>query len=145
MNKLVFIFLVCLGTSVNAANWVSIGDNEASEFYYDSDSIKPVVYNGKSIIKAWEKVVIKKATSKTKVNDEMLSLTYFDCENKLSGAKQIITRRNGEVFEGLSSSIGSPKLYDLVPESASEKMLDSVCADYQIKTGTRSYMKLNGE
>ncbi|HFX6226450.1 TPA: surface-adhesin E family protein [Acinetobacter nosocomialis] len=145
MDKLIFIILVCFGANASAANWVSIGNNDASDFYYDSDSIKPIIYNGQTIIKAWEKVVIKKPTSKTKVNDEMLSLTYFDCENRLSGAKQIVTRRNGKIFDDLSSTINSPKLYDLVPESASEKMLESVCADYQIRTGTRSYMKLNGE
>ncbi|OBY75885.1 surface-adhesin E family protein [Acinetobacter gyllenbergii] len=141
MNKFLFIILSLFGTGVSAANWERVGDNPSSEFYFDTESIKPVNYNGETIIKAWEKVIVKKPKSKTKVNDEMLSLTYFDCENKLSGAKQIITRRNGEVFDDLSSTISSPKLSDLVPESASEAMLEAVCSTYQINTGTRSYMK----
>lgn len=145
MDKLIFIVFLFFGSNSFAATWEKVGDNDASVFYFDSDSITPINYNGKSIIKAWEKVIVKKPIAKTKVNDEILSLTYFDCENRLSGAKQIVTRRNGKVFDELTSSVNYPKLEDLVPESASEVMLNSICATYQIRTGTRSYMKLSGD
>ncbi|MGX2713608.1 surface-adhesin E family protein [Acinetobacter baumannii] len=146
MNKLLFIALLLLGTNSLAATWEKVGENNASKYYFDSDSITPVNFKGKNIIKAWEKVVVKKPTGNTyKINDEVLSLTYFDCGSRLSGTKEIVTKRNGREIEDLSVSTNYPSLNDVVPESATEATFNSVCATYQINTGTRSYMKLNGE
>ena len=141
MFKFIISSLILISVNTHAASWELANHGSIADHFFDSDSVRPVTYNNKILIKAWERVIFKKPTPQNKVGDEMLSLTYFDCDNGLSGSKQFVTRRSGKVVDSLSASTDYPELSDVVPDSITEKALQSVCATYEIKTGTRSYMK----
>lgn len=143
--KLIFLLLM-FSPVVNATDWMFVTQSDTSTYYIDNDSIKKIEYNGKDIIKIWTKEVINKEIKEKNhtlyKDDSILALEYFDCKNSLNGAKEYIGYRAGKVIKGSRASTAYPMMKEVIPDTYQYSIFKEACTNFEIRTGTRSYMKI---
>lgn len=122
---LVFCLLVQLSSVSLAATWRQCAWNNATDWYFDTESVHYITPNGEEFIEVWVKIVVKNPQSSDSV--KTIQTKYWYKLDRKAYAERVIYRYDGN-GNTISTVNQRGSWIDCIPGSVGEKAYDTVKA-----------------